>query len=379
MSTSTLQYAIAGLLGIAWVWMLGRPLLISALKKSRRNSIGYYREQQAALASAGEYPEPELSFWERRPRPVSTWLDQPTEKRRLQTLLGSASATFGTLLLAIALKGIFWSLFIVAAICLAVYISFAAYVGASRLRHHEAQNRVRRQAAISAEQERRLLIAQSIVDTAPEAFEQESIFHQQSLFATVDTDKAQLDQYEADIYLPDDDFVAEEFVAEEFVAEEFVAEEFVAEEFVAEEFVAEEFVAEEFADDEFVDEPFAVGNHESDNEDNSSSTYPLAMKEVVPSEVQGPAAIDDSFFEPIPEFSVAPLDVHAVVAEMMATGNESDKFPADFAPDPTSELLIDPLDVRDRVSKPLRPKSGSRPIYIESQLDDVDNRRAVND
>ncbi len=349
MSTSTLQYAIAGLLGIAWVWMLGRPLLISALKKSRRNSIGYYREQQAALASAGEYPEPELSFWERRPRPVSTWLDQPTEKRRLQTLLGSASATFGTLLLAIALKGIFWSLFIVAAICLAVYISFAAYVGASRLRHHEAQNRVRRQAAISAEQERRLLIAQSIVDTAPEAFEQESIFHQQSLFATVDTDKAQLDQYEADIYLPDDDFVAEEFVAEEF------------------------------ADDEFVDEPFAVGNHESDNEDNSSSTYPLAMKEVVPSEVQGPAAIDDSFFEPIPEFSVAPLDVHAVVAEMMATGNESDKFPADFAPDPTSELLIDPLDVRDRVSKPLRPKSGSRPIYIESQLDDVDNRRAVND
>ena len=188
-SSSTLQYGVAGLLGLAWLWMLGRPLLLSVMRRSRRNSIGYFRQQQAALAAAGDYPEVPLSLWERRPRPMARWWNQRPERRRLQMLLGSALATFSTLLLAIALKGMFWFLFVVAIICFAMYVSFATYVGAARLRHHEAQVRVRRRAVVSAERERRSLIAQSIIDQSSPADGELGLFEQQSLFGETETEE----------------------------------------------------------------------------------------------------------------------------------------------------------------------------------------------
>lgn len=352
MSSSTLQYAVAGILGLAWAWMLGRPLLLGALKKSRRNSIGYFREQQAALASAGEYPEPRTSLWDRRPRPISAWLDQSVENRRLQMLLGSALATFGTLLLAIALKGIFWSLFIVALISFVAYVSFAAYVGASRLRHQEAQSRVRHEAVVTAERQRRTLVAQAIVDSAPDTFVQQSIFQQQSLFGGEVQDELtdESDPYEHDgqLYTGDDELTR----AELELAEKDL-------EFDSEERLDEEVIVD--VDRNFVD----YGKH------------PAEDRSEIP--VDASASIDESFFEPIAEFSVAPLDIDAVVAEAVQTSYQRDaKYPADFAPDPTNEIFVDRPEASDRVSKPLRP--ASRPIYIESLLDDGgDHQRAVND
>lgn len=172
MSSSTLQFVVAGALIAAWVWMLGRPILTSLFRRSRRDSVGHFRYQQAVLSRPAVH-EPRVwwSFAD-RPRPLADWRAQPIERRRLQMLLGFAIATFLSLLLAIALRGSFIRLFAMMAVCFVAYLGVAIYIGSAQLRRLEAYQRqlavaaAERRAAASAI-ERQNLASSILEDDAP--------------------------------------------------------------------------------------------------------------------------------------------------------------------------------------------------------------------
>ncbi len=88
-----------------------------------------------------------LGLFDRRPRPIESWRAQPIEQRRLQTMLAVGLALVTSMLLAIALRGEFVTLFLVMIGCSAIYLSVAAYIGSQQLHHQEAQNRARREAS----------------------------------------------------------------------------------------------------------------------------------------------------------------------------------------------------------------------------------------
>ncbi len=147
MSSSTIQFVVAGALIAAWAWMLGRPILTSLFRRSRRDSIGHFRYQQAVLSSSHDGGAVPRRWWTDRPRPIADWRDQPKERRRLQTMLGFAMATFASMLLAIALRGPLIRLFVLIGVCFLAYLCLAAVVGSMELRAAEA---VRRQRAATA-------------------------------------------------------------------------------------------------------------------------------------------------------------------------------------------------------------------------------------
>jgi hypothetical protein len=132
------QFLVAGALAVAWIWMLGRPLLTMLARRSRRDSVGHFRHQQAVLGRSIGVDVPVRSPWLRALRPVAEWRSQPVERRRLQLLLGFAIASFVAALLAIALRGVFVRLFLVMAIGLVVHLLVGAWIGARELRAGEA-------------------------------------------------------------------------------------------------------------------------------------------------------------------------------------------------------------------------------------------------
>ncbi len=150
MRSPTLQFIIAGALVAAWVWMLGRPLLTSLFRRSRRDSVGHFRYQQAVLSRPAGYEEAATSRWVDRPRPLRAWRSQPIERRRLQTMLGFALATFFSMLLAIALRGMFVRLFLIMALCNVVHIGVAAAIGARELRRRDREARARATSKLAA-------------------------------------------------------------------------------------------------------------------------------------------------------------------------------------------------------------------------------------
>ncbi len=83
-------------------------------------------------------------WWWERPRPVAAWRAQDVVQRRIQLLLGLSVATFGSMFLAIALRGVFVRLFLLMLGVMAVVLAVAAYIGAVELRHHRAQAGARR-------------------------------------------------------------------------------------------------------------------------------------------------------------------------------------------------------------------------------------------
>ncbi len=140
MKSSTLQFVVAGSLIAAWAWMLGRPILTNLFRRSRRDSVGHFRYQQAVLSQPmGE--QPRSRSWSDRPRPFADWRAQSVERRRLQLMLGFSLATFTSLLLAIALRGSFIRLFALMAVTFVAYIGVAVYIGSSQLRRMERGER----------------------------------------------------------------------------------------------------------------------------------------------------------------------------------------------------------------------------------------------
>ncbi len=140
MSSAVLQFLVAGALAIAWIWMLGRPLLTMLVRRSRRDSVDHFRYQQAALGrSVGLDDDFERLQQLARFHPIADWRAQPLHRRRLQVLLGSGLATFIAALLAIALRGTFVRLFLVMTILLTTHLLIAALIGARELRASDAE------------------------------------------------------------------------------------------------------------------------------------------------------------------------------------------------------------------------------------------------
>lgn len=167
MTSTVFQFLVAGALVMAWIWMLGRPLLTTLARRSRRDSVGHFRHQQAAIGRsiaaepldrAGRLP----SF-----HPVAQWRAQPIERRRLQLLLASAIAAFSSLLLAIALRGLFVRLFLLMAIGFVGHVLIGALIGARELRALEAG----RSTVGRTSRSRRQDLARSGVDAEAELFQ----------------------------------------------------------------------------------------------------------------------------------------------------------------------------------------------------------------
>lgn len=163
--SALLQFLVAGALVVAWTWILGRPLLSTLLRRSRRDSIGHFRYQQSVLGrSVGD--QPQLGGWSLF-GPLVEWWRQPVERRRLQMMMAFAFATFASALLAIALRGPFLRLFLMMSISFGAYLVMAASIGARELRaqaREQAEGSARHASAAlarrqEAELERRDLLA----------------------------------------------------------------------------------------------------------------------------------------------------------------------------------------------------------------------------
>lgn len=142
MRSAVLQFLLAGALVVAWIWMLGRPLLTMLARRSRRDSVGHFRYQQAALGQTiGVDPAPRWTSSVLRP--VTDWRAQPLEQRRLQVLLGGGLATFASALLAIALRGSYIRLFLIMTAGFTAHLLIAAWIGSRELRQRDAELRRR--------------------------------------------------------------------------------------------------------------------------------------------------------------------------------------------------------------------------------------------
>ena len=168
MSSAVLQFLVAGALAIAWIWMLGRPLLTMLVRRTRRDSVDHFRYQQAALGrSVGFDDDFERLQQLARFHPIADWRAQPLHQRRLQILLGTGLATFVAALLAIALRGTFVRLFLVMTILLTVHLLVAAFIGSRELRSREAEA-ARRAAGRPASEEAAAARAAAPARPAPE-------------------------------------------------------------------------------------------------------------------------------------------------------------------------------------------------------------------
>lgn len=142
MRSAVLQFLLAGALVVAWIWMLGRPLLAMLARRSRRDSVGHFRYQQAALGHTVDVDRP-VGLTSTLLRPFLDWRDQPLGQRRLQVLLAGAMATFTSALLAIALRGVYIRLFLIMTLAFGVHLLIAAWIGARELRAQDAELRRR--------------------------------------------------------------------------------------------------------------------------------------------------------------------------------------------------------------------------------------------
>lgn len=390
MSSSTLQFLVAGALIAAWAWMLGRPILTNLFRRSRRDSVGHFRYQQAVLGRPlDEDPFSRRSVTQTVLQPLRDWRGQPLERRRLQIMLGFSFATFFSFLMAIALRGSAIRLFLIMVVCFAAYLGYAAYVGAAQIRRSQ-QSEVRRSRRVSVAGDTAQRSDQD-VDRIDDGFDGWSAA-EVAAFADVGTDTDQNVDFDEDIDHEDGFRIGSRRPTVEIPAEDDL-----------------DLVAD-------LDDPF-----------DGSDGF-------------GTGDFEEDFFEPIPELQFAPLNLDAsllqpsspdrdeedgrftdepVVAaeteriepigadETETVGNAADTEPTGHEPQPEfdvdlvaeapleADLPADPeadagpgtLDheAAPSFTAPPRPRQRparkkARPIYIESVLDEADDQqRVVND
>ncbi|MEZ5409651.1 MAG: hypothetical protein R2761_16605 [Acidimicrobiales bacterium] len=136
---TAVQVAVAAGLALAWIWVLGRPLL------------GGFRPSDAEWAAGVAPDDPDgggdPDFWE--VEPVGRfgwhgWRQRSPVARRRQALLATMFATFASFLLALALRGRFVWLFGLMVFTLAVHLAIASYLGGRMLRAREEARRAGR-------------------------------------------------------------------------------------------------------------------------------------------------------------------------------------------------------------------------------------------
>lgn len=321
MSSSTIQFVVAGALIAAWAWMLGRPILTSLFRRSRRDSIGHFRYQQAVLSGPLDGGEVPRRWWTDRPRPFADWRDQPKERRRLQTMLGFALATFASMLLAIALRGLLIRLFALMAVCFLAYLCLAVVIGTMELRAAEAVRRQRASASVAP------LAAASTVrgKRAGTTKATGSTGSTRSLGTEpIEAASAGLDEVPGPIL--------------------------------------EREVAQRVEVDEFLDEFESFG----------TGIFDEGFYEPIPELAAKPLTLDSSLLQPPDEALVDEPE-----AEAVAASQDADPGPTQDEPDRTEPTFTTPPPPK-RVWASKRNKA--RPIYIEAQLDDEGRPvKAVND
>ena len=139
---TTIQIVVAGVLLLAWIWALGRPMAGSVTQSDYRNldrrpsrtgrSSRAETGVEPGLDAEAEVGVGDLGDAEEVVPLVATmraWLWRPAAAWRRQLLLATMFASFVSFLLAIALRGSFVLLFLLMASLLIVHLAVAAMVG----------------------------------------------------------------------------------------------------------------------------------------------------------------------------------------------------------------------------------------------------------
>ena len=124
---TTIQIVVAGVLLLAWIWVLGRPLMASTATGSDYRNLDRTSDDRAK--PVGPEADDRLS----RFRSVADWLRRPGVAWRRQLMLATMFASFASFLLAIALRGRFVVLFLLMTAILGVHLIVASFIGSRML------------------------------------------------------------------------------------------------------------------------------------------------------------------------------------------------------------------------------------------------------
>lgn len=131
---TTIQIIVAGALLLAWIWVLGRPLVAPQGRSRLVGGTASYQNHVAPPVERSADGSDLLDFRPSRRRRVleawKLWLHRPADVWRRQLLLASMLAVFASFLLAIALRNDFILLFGLMMIGLAIHLVLAVFVGA---------------------------------------------------------------------------------------------------------------------------------------------------------------------------------------------------------------------------------------------------------
>jgi hypothetical protein len=139
-----IQIVVAGALLVAWLWVLGRPIVAGPAGRSGLGGFdrGYLESPETAPPPDG----PEIGVGPRLPDVLARWWERPLTYRRRQLLLATMFASFGSFFLAIALRGRFFHLFLLMMAVLTAHLAVASHIGSKlvaveRARRIEAAKR----------------------------------------------------------------------------------------------------------------------------------------------------------------------------------------------------------------------------------------------
>ena len=127
---TTIQILVAGSLLLAWVWVLGRPLVGGGTV--RRSD---YRDLDRDFVAR---PGTEVAPPRQIQAIVARWGRWEPEARRRQLMLATMFALFASFLLAIAFRGIFVSMFLLMVGVFAFHVAVASYLGARLIEDRRA-------------------------------------------------------------------------------------------------------------------------------------------------------------------------------------------------------------------------------------------------
>ncbi len=130
MNTSVFNLVVAGILVVAWLYVLGRPVLskISYLVRRMRSSDGGIDYRRPSVRSLG------LILLQPMFGPVRNWRSQGLFARRRQLLIALAAMTIASCALAIVLRGPFLVLAATVALALVLYLGVAIQIGGRLVR-----------------------------------------------------------------------------------------------------------------------------------------------------------------------------------------------------------------------------------------------------
>ncbi len=119
---TTIQILVAGSLLLAWIWVLGRPLVGGGTV--RRSD---YRDLDRSFVAR---PDAEVGPPRQVQALIAWWGRWQPEARRRQLMLATMFAVIASFLLAIALRGMFVTMFLLMVGVFAVHVAIASYYGA---------------------------------------------------------------------------------------------------------------------------------------------------------------------------------------------------------------------------------------------------------